>query len=113
MINFAGNNLSCFLVLSREIYHPCPPLVGTTLFPFKTPETFTAVYLLHIMQSFLGIRRTTVYRESKIKLTFEKYIQLLVENARKFRESAPDQISIFRGGPPPVGVSENVWFCMV
>ena len=37
----------------------------------------------------------------------------LVENARKFRESAPNQIPIFRGGPPPVGVSENVWFCMV
>ena len=27
VINFAGNDLSCFLVLSREIYHPCPPLV--------------------------------------------------------------------------------------
>ena len=40
-------------------------------------------------------------------------ILILVENARKFRESAPNQIPIFRGGPPPVGVSENVWFCMV
>ena len=37
-------------------------------------------------------------------------ITLLVENARKFRESAPNQIPIFRGEPPPVGVSENVWF---
>ena len=26
VINFPGNNLSCFLVLSREIYQPCPPL---------------------------------------------------------------------------------------
>ena len=37
----------------------------------------------------------------------------LVENARKFRESAPNQISIFRGGPPPVGIQKMfgfVWF---
>ena len=37
----------------------------------------------------------------------------LVENAWKFRDSAQNQIPIFRGSPPPVGVSENVWFCMV
>ena len=35
---------------------------------------------------------------------------LLVENARKFRESAPNQIPIFGKPPPRVGVSENVWF---
>ena len=29
VINLAGNNLSCFLVLSREIYQPCPPLLQT------------------------------------------------------------------------------------
>ena len=34
----------------------------------------------------------------------------LVENARKFRESAPNQILIFGEPPPRVGVSENVWF---
>ena len=31
----------------------------------------------------------------------------LVENARKFRESAPNQILIFGKPPPRVGVSEN------
>ena len=34
----------------------------------------------------------------------------LVENARKFRESAPNQFPIFLKLPPRVGVSENVWF---
>ena len=33
----------------------------------------------------------------------------LVENARKFRESAPNQILIFGEPPPRVGVLENVW----
>ena len=37
-------------------------------------------------------------------------IHILVENARKFRESAPNQIPIFLKPPPRVGVSENVWF---
>ena len=35
---------------------------------------------------------------------------LLVENARKFRESAPNQILIFGEPPHGVVVSENVWF---
>ena len=35
---------------------------------------------------------------------------ILVENARKFRESAPNQIPMFGKPPPRVGVSENVWF---
>ena len=39
-----------------------------------------------------------------------KYLYILVENARKFRESAPNQILIFGEPPPGVGVSENVWF---
>ena len=34
----------------------------------------------------------------------------LVKKARKFRESAPNQIPIFLKPPPRVGVSENVWF---
>ena len=43
---------------------------------------------------------------------FAVYILLnrLVENTRKFRESAPNQILIFGKPPPRVGVSENVWF---
>ena len=35
--------------------------------------------------------------------------KILVKNARKFRESAPNQILIFGEPPPRVGVSENVW----
>ena len=34
----------------------------------------------------------------------------LVGNARKFRESAPNQIPIFEEPSPRVGVSEHVWF---
>ena len=34
----------------------------------------------------------------------------LVENARKFRESAPNQILIFGEPPSQEGVPENVWF---
>ena len=34
----------------------------------------------------------------------------VVDNARKFRESAPNQILIFGEPPPREGVSENVWF---
>ena len=36
-------------------------------------------------------------------------IYKIVENARKFRESAPNQIPIFGKPPPRVGDSENVW----
>ena len=43
------------------------------------------------------------------KLIYNIYI-VLVENARKFRESVPNQILIFGEPPPRVGVSENVWF---
>ena len=38
---------------------------------------------------------------------------ILVENARKFRESAPNQILIFGEPPPRVGASENVWFVKI
>ena len=38
---------------------------------------------------------------------------VLVENARKFRERAPNQIPSFKKPPPQVGVSENIWFFQV
>ena len=49
-------------------------------------------------------------------LGFKGFIDIkikLVENARKFRESAPNQILIFGEPPPQVGVSENVGFFKV
>ena len=60
---------------------------------------------LLLIQTRLGLEVVVIKERS--------FINKLVENARKFRESAPNQIPIFRGSPPPVGVSENVWFCMV
>ena len=44
---------------------------------------------------------------------FYRSVSLLVENARKFRESAPNQILIFGEPPPRVGASENVWFVKI
>ena len=41
--------------------------------------------------------------------TLQIYITILVENARKFWESALNQILIFGEPPPRAGVSENVW----
>ena len=43
-------------------------------------------------------------------ISISSSIYKLVENARKFRESAPNQILIFGEPRPQVGVSENVWF---
>ena len=42
--------------------------------------------------------------------SYGNYIFGLVENARKFRESAPNQILIFGEPPHVVVVSENLWF---
>ena len=57
----------------------------------------------------------TIFCLSKLRqcVTGEPWFQcilILVENARKFRESAPNKIPIFGKPPPRVGVSENVWF---
>ena len=42
-----------------------------------------------------------------------QFYEGLVENARKFRESASNQILIFGEPPPRVGASENVWFVKI
>ena len=72
------------------------------------------MYHLHSMAQYIlkfqpcRSKALAVVRGIRSKLATILYI--LVENARKFRESAPNQIPIFGKPPPRVGVSENIWF---